>query len=114
MPCAPNGFTVCALSLALIVGRSPSTQALPANECSAVLSALRYMEVRWIQTISRRWANPSPPRHMRPGKETTMTVTDELIQANEQFAQSFNQGNLPMPPARHVAVLTCMDARLHP
>src|SRR5690606_5004701 len=28
--------------------------------------------------------------------------------------ESFDRGDLPMPPARKVAVLTCMDARLHP
>jgi len=43
-----------------------------------------------------------------------MAVTDELVQANQEFAQGFAHGDLPMPPARHVAVLTCMDARLHP
>src|SRR5437660_6689405 len=43
-----------------------------------------------------------------------MAVTDELVEANEKFAAGFDQGGLPMPPARHVAVLTCMDARLHP
>ena len=43
-----------------------------------------------------------------------MAVTNELIQANDAFAQTFEKGNLPMPPARHVAILTCMDARLHP
>jgi carbonic anhydrase len=46
--------------------------------------------------------------------ERTMPVTDELIGANESFAQEFDQGHLPVPPARGVAVLTCMDARLHP
>ena len=43
-----------------------------------------------------------------------MGVTEELVAANEQFAQSYTLGQLPMPPARHVAVLACMDARLHP
>lgn len=43
-----------------------------------------------------------------------MAVTDELVQANQEFAQGFAHGDLPMPPARHVVVLTCMDARLHP
>ncbi len=43
-----------------------------------------------------------------------MTVTEELVAANQQFAETFDQGTLPMPPARKVAVLTCMDARLHP
>ena len=43
-----------------------------------------------------------------------MTATDEMLRANERFAQSFTQGDRPSPPARHVAVLTCMDARLHP
>jgi carbonic anhydrase len=43
-----------------------------------------------------------------------MAVRDEFLQANQQFAEQFDQGQLPMPPARRAAVLTCMDARLHP
>ena len=43
-----------------------------------------------------------------------MTAAQEFRKANEAYAASFNKGDLPMPPARHVAVLTCMDARLHP
>src|SRR5438270_13827789 len=43
-----------------------------------------------------------------------MAETDQMVQANEQFAKEFDQGHLPMPPARQVAVVTCMDARLHP
>jgi carbonic anhydrase len=39
---------------------------------------------------------------------------DDFLAGNEGFASSFDQGGLPAPPARHVAVLTCMDARLHP
>jgi len=37
-----------------------------------------------------------------------------LLEANARFAATFDKGDLPAPPARHVAVLTCMDARLHP
>lgn len=43
-----------------------------------------------------------------------MAEFDEFKRANEQYAASFDRGDLPMPPARHVAVVTCMDARLHP
>ncbi|HKN94415.1 MAG TPA: carbonic anhydrase [Thermoleophilaceae bacterium] len=43
-----------------------------------------------------------------------MSVTDELIQANESYASSFNKGDLSAPPARKTIVLTCMDARLIP
>ena len=43
-----------------------------------------------------------------------MPVIDELLEANKSYAESFDQGGLPMPPARHVAIVTCMDARLHP
>ncbi len=39
-------------------------------------------------------------------------VTDELLKNNESYAKSFNKGNLPLPPAKPVAVLACMDARL--
>lgn len=43
-----------------------------------------------------------------------MTVVQEFLEANEAYAKTFQKGQLPMPPARHVAVLTCMDARLDP
>ncbi len=43
-----------------------------------------------------------------------MTVTDELLQNAQRFAEGFDQGALPMPPAKHVAVVACMDARLNP
>jgi carbonic anhydrase len=43
-----------------------------------------------------------------------MSVFDEFLSANDQYVQGFDRGDLPMPPRRHVAVLTCMDARLHP
>jgi carbonic anhydrase len=40
-----------------------------------------------------------------------MTVTDELLRNNDEYAAGFT-GPLPLPPAKHVAVLACMDARL--
>jgi carbonic anhydrase len=43
-----------------------------------------------------------------------MAVIDEFIQANGQYAKRFDKGGLPMPPARKVAVVTCMDARILP
>ncbi len=43
-----------------------------------------------------------------------MTAAQEFLKANEAYAATFQKGDLPMPPARHVAILTCMDARLHP
>src|SRR5260370_33329602 len=41
-----------------------------------------------------------------------MSVTDELVRTNESYARKFDKGGLAMPPARHVAILACMDARL--
>ena len=43
-----------------------------------------------------------------------MSVTDELIKANEAYAGNFTKGDLPLPPAKKVAVVACMDARLIP
>jgi Carbonic anhydrase len=43
-----------------------------------------------------------------------MPEFDAFLQANEAYAGSFDQGDKAMPPARKVAVVTCMDARLHP
>ena len=41
-----------------------------------------------------------------------MSVTDELLQNNSAYAESFEKGDLPLPPAKGVAVVACMDARL--
>jgi carbonic anhydrase len=43
-----------------------------------------------------------------------MTVTDELLANAERYAAGFDKGDLPLPPAKHVAVVACMDARLNP
>lgn len=43
-----------------------------------------------------------------------MAVIDEFQQANEVYASTFQKGNLAMPPARRVAIVTCMDARIDP
>ena len=43
-----------------------------------------------------------------------MSATDDLLANNEQYAASFDKGDLPLQPAKKVAVVTCMDARLSP
>lgn len=43
------------------------------------------------------------------------TILDEVLAANRAYAADFgDKGALPMPPGRHFAILTCMDARLDP
>ena len=43
-----------------------------------------------------------------------MAVLPEIAAANERYAAGFTKGDLPMPPGRKFAVVTCMDARLDP
>jgi len=43
-----------------------------------------------------------------------MPVVDEIREANRSYASDFAKGDLPMPPGRKFAVITCMDARLDP
>jgi carbonic anhydrase len=43
-----------------------------------------------------------------------MSSTDELISNNSSYVAGFAKGDLPLPPAKKVAVLACMDARLDP
>ena len=43
-----------------------------------------------------------------------MSVTDELLANAQRYAASFDKGALPLPPAKQVAVVACMDARLNP
>jgi carbonic anhydrase len=43
-----------------------------------------------------------------------MSVTDDLLQNAEKYAADFDRGSLPLPPAKRVAIVACMDARLNP
>jgi carbonic anhydrase len=43
-----------------------------------------------------------------------MSVTDELLANAQQYARTFDKGQLPLPPAKPVAIVACMDARLNP
>jgi carbonic anhydrase len=42
-----------------------------------------------------------------------VTATDELLQNNADYAEGFDKADLPLPPAKGVAVVACMDARLN-
>ena len=63
--------------------------------------------------------SPRPSPRSKQGKAfdptgaTTRNVQD-FKEANEDFQEEFTSGHLPAPPARKMAVVTCMDARLHP
>jgi carbonic anhydrase len=41
-----------------------------------------------------------------------MSTIDDAIRENALYSRGFNQGTLAMPPARKVAIVVCMDARL--
>ncbi|MEA2154985.1 MAG: carbonic anhydrase [Solirubrobacteraceae bacterium] len=43
-----------------------------------------------------------------------MSTTDELLENAKSYAESFDKGDLPMPPGRKIAIVACMDARLNP
>ena len=43
-----------------------------------------------------------------------MSVTDDLLRNAEEYAERFDKGSLPLPPARKIAIVACMDARLNP
>ncbi len=41
-----------------------------------------------------------------------MSVIEEVLRANNAYAKTFGLGHLPMPPARKLAIVACMDGRL--
>ncbi len=42
-------------------------------------------------------------------------ILQEVLSSNQAYAENFGEkGSLPLPPSRHFAILTCMDARLDP
>jgi carbonic anhydrase len=43
-----------------------------------------------------------------------LSATDDLLKNNEEYASGFDKADLPLPPAKGVAVVACMDARIVP
>ncbi len=43
-----------------------------------------------------------------------MSELQDMLTANQAFQQGFRDGDKAAPPARKVAIVTCMDARIHP
>jgi carbonic anhydrase len=43
-----------------------------------------------------------------------MSQLDRMIEANRRYSERFTDGGKPMAPSRHLAILTCMDARINP
>jgi carbonic anhydrase len=43
-----------------------------------------------------------------------MSAIDELLENNAEYAKRFDKAGIPLPPAKKVAVVTCMDARVSP
>ena len=43
-----------------------------------------------------------------------MSVIEELLQNAERYGEGFDKAGLPLPPAKRVAIVACMDARLNP
>jgi carbonic anhydrase len=43
-----------------------------------------------------------------------MSAIDDLLTANQEYVRTFDRGELPLPPARGLAIVTCMDARILP
>ncbi|MBV8362907.1 MAG: carbonic anhydrase [Deltaproteobacteria bacterium] len=41
-----------------------------------------------------------------------MSTTDDVLKANEEYVRKFDLGHLAVRPARHLAIVACMDARL--
>src|SRR5437867_6552309 len=43
-----------------------------------------------------------------------MSAIDELVRNASSYTESFESGELPLPPAKRIAIVACMDARLNP
>ena len=65
----------------------------------------------WSPPETRRFRCADPDLN---GGMKQMTVTDQLLENSKRYAESFDKGDLPLPPAKKLAVVACMDARLIP
>jgi carbonic anhydrase len=76
------------------------------------------MDVMWAQVAPERATEGSRTAAARnrraEGDEETMSAIDRVVEANRRYAEGFGHGGLPgRPPALRLAVLSCLDCRLH-
>ncbi|TVY36008.1 Uncharacterized protein LSUB1_G006559 [Lachnellula subtilissima] len=45
---------------------------------------------------------------------TPTPIQENLVEKNEAYGKAFTKGHLALPPAKHYAIVTCMDARIDP
>src|SRR5512132_2575330 len=109
-------------------GRASPTLRMPSRSCMARGTPPAQMRrgLPWridpiaiveARSLHRRFedAEASGTVALRPDpRRKQMSTTDDLLKNNESFAQGFNKGDLPLPPARKIAIVACMDARLNP
>src|SRR3954471_22292604 len=99
----------------------------PAAASTPSTSSVRRPRPRALPSADRavpgRTPGSSPPRGPAAARDAVhpstppgvpMSVTDELLENNARYATDVFGGPKPLPPARHLAVVACMDARLHP
>src|SRR6185312_3443370 len=74
----------------------------PAGRCSAT-------HWRRARSSARSRQSPEPTRGL-----PEMSATDDLLHNAEAYAEKYDKGGLPIPPAKKVAIVACMDARVIP
>src|SRR5512132_2237413 len=109
-------------------GRASPTLRMPSRSCMARGTPPAQMRrgLPWridpiaiveARSLHRRFedAEASGTVALRPDpRRKQMSTTDDLLKNNVSFAQSFDKGDLPLPPAKKIAIVACMDARLNP
>jgi carbonic anhydrase len=63
-------------------------------------------------TVIGMTTSASVPTEPEDAISTDGTVTDRLVDANQQYAAAFTDPGMDARPVLHVAVVACMDARL--
>jgi hypothetical protein len=112
--------------------------ALEIAPSGALVAAGRHINSGRVRAWPNRDARMTAPREMTKGRKSWLStahifllsyplgqheqeavamskILDEVLAANAKYAENFgDKGNLPLPPSRHFAILTCMDAPLDP
>ena len=69
---------------------------------------------RQCSSLAQTSPEPQPPKSIpNPHADRAMSVWKEFVEPNNQYAAEFGKkGELPLPPGKKLAIITCMDARI--
>ncbi|RPD81664.1 carbonic anhydrase [Lentinus tigrinus ALCF2SS1-7] len=97
-----------------LLRKAPRVVGHPALTRSCSVAAAKLSGDSDIKNAALEDEHTKPNPSEQQQRDTHMSAHKDFIKANERYVASFgDKGKLPLPPAKKLLIITCMDARIN-